>query len=145
MPWSASAPSRTAWECLAKRSKNRSSLGRKARNQRSSISMSKLQNRRAKAACHISVIDHLDKTQRRKARGIGPHPRLYGRDGRREPYLGLQRTAEEMGYYAHNAPAERQHAGHENRTLDHGHPGTKSGKILLCGDDDERADHRAVH
>src|ERR1700722_12539690 len=143
MPCSASAPSRTAWECLAKRSKNRSSLGRKARNQRSSIAMSKLQKGRARAARHISVIKQFgqDAMPRRRPNRASSTALWPKKPVRASP--GLQRTAEKMGYFTDDSAAERQHAGHENRALDHGHPGTKSGQILLRGDDDEGADHRA--
>jgi len=44
---------------------------------------------------------------------------------------------------ASDTAPEGQHAGDEDRALNHRHPLTEAGEILLHGDDGEGADHRS--
>ena len=54
------------------------------------------------------------------------------------------RPTNRLADLADDAAAEQQHAGDEDRALDHRHPFAELGEIVLHGDDDDRADHRPV-
>jgi hypothetical protein len=57
-----------------------------------------------------------------------------------------ERTADYSGFFAQladDAAAEGQHADHEDHALHDGHPGAELRQVVLHGDDDRGADHRA--
>src|SRR4051812_26893882 len=139
----ACAPCTTVWACRSNRSKNRSSLGKKARNQRS-IGLVHRSGTAAEAARYKTVIDHPG--GKRATAGPGNpviHRFVSGKTAVNRP--GLQRAPEIMRDLANHAAAEGQHAGDEDHALNHRHPLAETGQILLHGDDHEGADHRTEY
>src|SRR5262245_4001206 len=51
----------------------------------------------------------------------------------------LQLHPQQMGDLADNAAAEQEHAGDEDRALDHRHPFADLGEVVLHGDDNDGA------
>src|SRR5258705_9506832 len=123
-----SAPCTTVWACWANRSKKRSSLGKKARNQRS-IGTIHCSETVARATCHKTVIEH-SKTKRATT---GPGNRVIHRfvaPKKASKSVVLQRSPEIMRDLADHASAEGQHAGDEDDALDHRHPLPKPGQVF---------------
>src|SRR6266700_5996944 len=130
MPCNASAPCTTVWEWRANRSKNRSSLGRKARNQRSISGVHCC----GKMTGHGDLSRNCHKAFSGESGRQPPtepgHPPLCRPEMLRKPVL-LERSPEIMRDFADHAAAESQHAGHKDHALDHRHPLPKTGEILL--------------
>src|SRR5580692_7891773 len=143
MPCSASAPSATVWAWRANRSKNRSSFGRKVRNQRSMGQVHRF-GTGAEATCHKTVIDG-NRSESPQAQAPNRVIHRFVDLRTQSKRLGLKRPLQIMRDLTDDAAAERQHAGDEDRALDHRHPLAESGQILLCRDDDEGSDHRAEY
>src|SRR3954447_13289421 len=144
MSCNAVAPCTTVLACRSNRSKNRSSLGKKARNQRINIGRNPSFWQGRRATRHKTVIDHSNGKRAMACPGNPVIHRFVGLKTGPKP-SELQRSPEIMRDLADHATAERQHAGHEDDTLDHRHPLAEPRQILLHGDDDEGADHWTEH
>src|SRR6267143_6702990 len=139
MPCNASAPCTTVWEWRANRSKNRSSLGRKARNQ---LSIWYVHGRGMAGQGGLSHRCHKPfpgESAQGSRYGTGSSTALYGRECSGKT-VRLERSPEIMRDLADHASTEGQHADHEDHALDHRHPLPEAGQILLHGDDHEGAD-----
>src|ERR1700730_16267752 len=114
MSCNASAPCTTVRECRANRSKNRSSLGRKARNQRSIFKGSVVEGNTGQGGlshgCHGSFIWTARSPPSREHRSSTAwcSAELFRKRMR------LKRTPEIMRDFTDDAAAERQHADHED-------------------------------
>src|SRR6266850_2842765 len=144
MPCNASAPCTTVCEWRANRSKNRSSLGRKARNQRSITGVHCCGKMTSQGGLSRNCHKPFPRESGRQPPMEPGHPPLCRPEMPRKPVL-LERPPEIMRDLADHAAPERQHADHKDRALDHRHPLSEAGQILLHGDDDEGTDDRAEH
>src|SRR3984957_15139433 len=109
MSCNANAPCTTVWECRANNSKNRSSLGRKARNQPSIRHVHACEIVGPTAERHISVINYLRGKALRAVPG-NPVIHRFSGSGNVPKIRPLQRAPEEMRDLADHAAAEGQHA-----------------------------------
>src|SRR5262249_44060992 len=151
MPCNATAPSATTAAWRANSSKNRSSLGRKARNQRimaASPQAEIIQHESEdppRVLCHETVINGFG-VKRSPCPGFRSHV-IHRFMVKKKPLesRSLQRALQKMRELADEATPEQEHAGNEDTPLDHRHPLPEARKILLHGDDHKSPDHRPEH
>src|ERR1700726_65811 len=120
MSCKASAPCTTVWAWRANRAKNRSSLGRRARNQRN-MAMSNVSERPSSDPsqnCHRLILAKGPSCPAARP----DHPPLCCGSRKDRRIRSLERDPEEMRDLADQAAAERQHAGDEDNALDDGDP-----------------------